>query len=77
MCLHFHQCFVSVSVTRLQVMERNPEIARALQDPQTLRQAMDMIRNPSLMQEMTRNTDRALSNLDAVPGGCGETRGSG
>lgn len=30
---------------------------------------MDAMQNPSLMREMVNNTDRALSNIDAVPGG--------
>ena len=28
-----------------------------------------MVANPSLMREMTRNADRALGQLDAMPGG--------
>jgi len=52
-----------------QMMERNPEIAQTLQDPRNLRQMMEMARSPTLMQEMTRHTDRALSNLDVMPGG--------
>lgn len=30
---------------------------------------MEAIQNPSLMREMIQNTDRALSNIDAIPGG--------
>lgn len=37
--------------------------------PQLLRQSMEAMQNPSLMREMISNTDRALSNIDAVPGG--------
>jgi len=50
-------------------MEERPEIARMLDDPETIRQSMRMMSNPSLMREMTRNADRALGNLDAMPGG--------
>lgn len=51
------------------IMENNPEIASIMRDPNNLRQAMDMFRNPAAMQEMTRNHDRALRNLESMPGG--------
>ena len=49
------------------LMERNPELAHIMNDPAVLRQAMDMARNPNLMREHMRNTDRAMSNLDTSP----------
>eukprot|EP00741_Cyanophora_paradoxa_P006092 tig00000983_g5907.t1 len=52
-----------------QVIENNPEINHMLNDPQLLRQTMEMARNPELMREMTRNADRAMSNIEALPGG--------
>merc|ERR1719198_644582 len=52
-----------------QLMEERPEIARVLEDPETLQQSMRMMSNPALMREMTRNADRAIGNLDALPGG--------
>lgn len=52
-----------------QIMETNPEIAHMFRNPQLMRQALEMARNPSMMQEMMRNQDRALSNLEALPGG--------
>mmetsp|Transcript_66758 Transcript_66758/g.159671 ORF Transcript_66758/g.159671 Transcript_66758/m.159671 type:complete len:495 (-) Transcript_66758:227-1711(-) len=52
-----------------QLMESRPEIARLLDDPATLQQSMQLMANPSLMREMTRNADRALGQLDAMPGG--------
>lgn len=30
---------------------------------------MEMIQNPAMMQEMMRNQDRAMSNLESIPGG--------
>merc|ERR1719316_1823216 len=51
------------------LMEERPEIARVLEDPETLQQSMRMMANPELMREMTRNADRAIGNLDALPGG--------
>jgi len=52
-----------------ELMEQRPEIARMLEDPELLQQSMRMAANPSLMREMTRNADRALGQLDAMPGG--------
>lgn len=40
-----------------------------LNDPDLLRQSMEIVRNPAMMQEMVRNYDRALSNIEAFPGG--------
>ncbi|KAI1301779.1 Ubiquilin-1 [Halotydeus destructor] len=52
-----------------QLMERNPEITHMLNNPELLRQTMEMVRNPSMLQEMMRQQDRALSNLESIPGG--------
>merc|ERR1719487_1400431 len=52
-----------------QMMEQRPEIARILEDPEVLQQSMQMMRNPSLMREMQRNADRAIGQLDVMPGG--------
>ncbi|XP_051926573.1 ubiquilin-4 isoform X2 [Hippocampus zosterae] len=52
-----------------QLMERNPEISHMLNSPELMRQTMELARNPALMQEMMRNQDRALSNLESIPGG--------
>lgn len=40
-----------------------------LNNPDLLRQSMEIARNPAMMQEMVRNYDRAISNLESVPGG--------
>ena len=52
-----------------QVMNDNPELAHVLNDPQVLRQSLEAARNPQLMREQMRNTDRAMSNIEALPGG--------
>ena len=49
-------------------MERNPEINHMLNNPDILRQTMEMVRNPAAMQELMRNQDRAMSNLESIPG---------
>jgi len=51
------------------LMERNPEISHMLNNPELLRQTMEMVRNPSMLQELMRTQDRALSNLESIPGG--------
>lgn len=40
-----------------------------LSNPELLRQTMEMARNPSMLQELMRTQDRALSNLESIPGG--------
>lgn len=49
-------------------MERNPEINHMLNNPDILRQTMEIARNPNMMQELMRNQDRAMSNLESIPG---------
>ncbi|XP_055356324.1 ubiquilin-1-like [Paramacrobiotus metropolitanus] len=51
------------------LVERHPELGHALNNPDVIRQAMQVMRNPAMMQEMMRNYDRALSNLESLPGG--------
>lgn len=52
-----------------ELMQRNPEISHILNNPDLMRQTMELTRNPSMMQELMRNHDRAMSNLESVPGG--------
>ncbi|KAJ3141913.1 hypothetical protein HK100_005567 [Physocladia obscura] len=49
--------------------EENPEIRRMIRDPAFLRQMSSAMRNPNLMDEMMRNQDRSLSNIESLPGG--------
>ncbi|RNA39541.1 ubiquilin-1 isoform X1 [Brachionus plicatilis] len=51
------------------LIERNPEIQHMLNNPSLLRETMEIARNPAALQELMRNHDRALSNLESVPGG--------
>ncbi|GAB0098519.1 ubiquilin-1 [Sergentomyia squamirostris] len=51
------------------LMQRNPEISHMLNNPELLRQTMELARNPSMLQELMRTHDRAMSNLESVPGG--------
>merc|ERR1712142_302386 len=52
-----------------QSLMRNPEIRQMLNNPEVLRQMMEIARNPSRLQEMTRTMDRQMQNLEAMPGG--------
>ncbi|XP_014238370.1 ubiquilin-1 [Trichogramma pretiosum] len=52
-----------------ELMQRNPEISHMLNNPDILRQTMELARNPSMLQELMRSHDRALSNLESIPGG--------
>ena len=52
-----------------EVMEANPELSHALNDPETLRRTFEVAANPSLMAEQMRLTDRAMSNIEAHPEG--------
>lgn len=52
-----------------QLMERNPEITHMLNNPELLRQTVELARNPSMLQELMRSHDRAISNLESIPGG--------
>lgn len=52
-----------------ELIERNPEINHMLSNPELLRQTMELARNPSMLQELMRSHDRAISNLESIPGG--------
>ncbi|KAF5276662.1 hypothetical protein FQA39_LY06466 [Lamprigera yunnana] len=51
------------------LIDRNPEINHMLSNPDLLRQTMELARNPSMLQELMRSHDRAISNLESIPGG--------
>jgi ubiquilin len=40
-----------------------------LNDPEIMRQSMEMMRNPALLDQAMRGQDRALSNIESMPGG--------
>lgn len=61
--------FVMANPQMRQLMDNNPEVAHVFNDPATFRQMMQMARNPSLMQEVMRNTDRQMANIEMMPGG--------
>ncbi|KAF0912262.1 hypothetical protein E2562_013946 [Oryza meyeriana var. granulata] len=52
-----------------EIVDLNPDLAHVLNDPSILRQTVEAARNPELMREMMRNTDRAMSNIESSPEG--------
>jgi ubiquilin len=52
-----------------EIMDRNPDLAHVLNDPSVLHQTLEAARNPEIMREMMRNTDRAMSNIESSPEG--------
>lgn len=60
---------LSMNPQMQQLIERNPEINHLLNNNDILRHSMEMMRNPSAFQELMRTQDRALSNLESLPGG--------
>ncbi|KAG6921540.1 ubiquilin-2-like [Chelydra serpentina] len=52
-----------------QLAEQNPEINHILRNPDFIREMIEVSSSPAMMQEMIRNRDRALSNLESIPGG--------
>lgn len=51
------------------LMEQNPEVNHLLSNPEVLRESLEMVRNPAAFQEVMRNYDRALNNMESMPGG--------
>uniref|UniRef100_A0A8C5RV54 Ubiquilin 1 n=1 Tax=Laticauda laticaudata TaxID=8630 RepID=A0A8C5RV54_LATLA len=52
-----------------QLAEQNPEIHHILNNSEFLREMIDVATSPAVMDEIIRNHDRALSNLENTPGG--------
>ncbi|NXJ01452.1 UBQL1 protein, partial [Psophia crepitans] len=52
-----------------QLAEENPEICQILTNPHTIREILEAFSSPAIMQEMIRNHDVAMSNLENIPGG--------
>lgn len=51
------------------LLEQNPELRHFFNDPQNIRQMVETMRNPNLRQELLRNTDRVMANVESMPGG--------
>ncbi|KAI0981543.1 hypothetical protein GJ496_005297 [Pomphorhynchus laevis] len=51
------------------VREQNHEVSQFVNNLDLMRQTMEMIRNPTSIQEITRKYDRALINLESLSSG--------
>lgn len=65
----FRSFIINANPELQQLIDRNPEINHMISNPDMLRHAFDMIRNPAALQELMRSHDRAMSNLESLPGG--------
>ena len=81
----FLQTMIDSNPALQQVIEQNPQFGHVLRDPELMRErfapacpvplhcvtpnSIRIARNPALRQQMERNMDRAMSNLEAMPGG--------
>lgn len=52
-----------------QMLDNNPELRHVLDDPDLMRRSMEMMRDPNAMQNMMRNNDLAMSQIENIPGG--------
>jgi hypothetical protein len=52
-----------------QLMENNPQVRELMNNPEVMRQSLQMMRNPAAMQQMMRSQDLAMANLENMPGG--------
>jgi len=51
------------------IFESNPQLRHMLRSPDTMRQIMQVMENPALYEEMLRNQDRRIMNIESMPGG--------
>merc|ERR1719203_2388148 len=51
------------------LMEDNPQLRHVLKDPSLMQHAMKAATNPEYYNEMLKNNDRALRNIESIPGG--------
>ena len=49
------------------MMDANPDLRQVMNDPATMRNAMQMMRNPNAMREAMRHQDIAISQLENHP----------
>ncbi|GAB0181104.1 ubiquilin-2-like [Grus japonensis] len=52
-----------------QLAEGNPEIRQIFTNPHTIREILEASSSPAIMQEIIRNRDVAMNNLESIPGG--------
>lgn len=50
-----------------EIIDQKLELGHVLNEPSTLRQTLEIARNPEIMKEMTCNTDMAMNNIESSP----------
>ncbi|KAJ1999988.1 hypothetical protein H4R26_004824 [Coemansia thaxteri] len=68
------QTFMMANPQMREALENNPELRRLMSDPEVMQQSFNAVQNPRLLQEVQRNNDRVLSNLESAPGGYAHIR---
>lgn len=51
------------------MIEKNPEMRKNLTNPETMKEMIEMMTNPDYQKHVQKSVDRALINLNAMPGG--------
>jgi len=70
----FMENLVSSNPQIQQLTQNNPELRAVFNDPATIRQMTRIMQNPNLRRELIRNSDRAIANIENLPGGFDELR---
>merc|ERR1719412_499278 len=52
-----------------ELLQNNPQLRHVLKDPALMKHAMRAASNPEYYNEMLKNNDRALRNIESIPGG--------
>eukprot|EP00559_Dactyliosolen_fragilissimus_P007752 CAMPEP_0184859762 /NCGR_PEP_ID=MMETSP0580-20130426/4760_1 /TAXON_ID=1118495 /ORGANISM="Dactyliosolen fragilissimus" /LENGTH=583 /DNA_ID=CAMNT_0027356591 /DNA_START=172 /DNA_END=1923 /DNA_ORIENTATION=- len=52
-----------------QLIDQNPDLRNVFDDPEFMSRSMEMMRDPTAMQNMMRNQDLAMSQIENLPGG--------
>merc|ERR1719249_513338 len=63
------QNLFSSSPALKQLLKDNPQLRHVLKDPSLMEHAMRAASNPDYYNEMLKNNDRALRNIESIPGG--------
>uniref|UniRef100_A0A914LA37 Ubiquilin n=1 Tax=Meloidogyne incognita TaxID=6306 RepID=A0A914LA37_MELIC len=52
-----------------QIIQNNPDLGHILNDPRIIQQTLEMVQNPNMFNELMRNHDQAIRNIQGIPGG--------
>merc|ERR1712157_606410 len=63
------QNIFSSSPALQELLKKNPQLRHVLKDPSLMKHAMRAASNPEYYNEMLKNNDRALRNIESIPGG--------